>query len=59
MKPVPKLVPPGHSEDKFGKETPPDALIMDNLEISLATTVDKARGNTSETVLERLIKFKA
>ena len=28
---TPKCVHPGYSKEKFGKETPPDALIMDNL----------------------------
>ena len=32
---------------------------MDNLETSLATTVDKARGNTSGAIVERFIKPRA
>ena len=40
--------------------TPPlYALIMDNLETLLTTTVDKARGNTSGAIMERLIKPRA
>ena len=46
MKPSPKKLP-GHIREKFWKETPPDAFIMDNLETLLAPTVDKACGNTS------------
>ena len=34
-------------------------LIMDNLETSLDTTVDKARGNTSGAIVDRLIKNRA
>ena len=37
----------------------PDALIMDNLETFLATTVDKARGNTSVSIVESFIKPRA
>ena len=32
---------------------------MDNLETSLATTVDKARGNTSVSIVESFIKPRA
>ena len=32
---------------------------MDNLEASLATTVDKARGNASGSIVERFIKPRA
>ena len=56
MKPAPKFVLPWHSKDITGKEPPPDALIMDNLETLLATTVDKSRGNTSVSIVERFIK---
>ena len=31
MNPAPKFILPGHSKEKVGKETPPDALIMGNL----------------------------
>ena len=51
MKPAPQISPPGQSKEKVGKEPPPDALIMDNSETSLATTVDKARGNTSGSIV--------
>ena len=37
---------PGNSKEKVGKEIPPYVLLMDYSEISLATTVYKARGNT-------------
>ena len=59
MKPAPKLNPPGHRKEKVWKETPPYLLIMDNLEKSLATTVDKALGNTSGAIVERFIKPRA
>ena len=51
MKPAPKFVLAGHIKEKIGKETPSDALIVDNLETSLSTTVDKARGETSGAIL--------
>ena len=41
-----KVFLPGNSKKKVGKETPPDALLMDNLETYLATTVYKTRWNT-------------
>ena len=47
---------PGNSKEKVGKETPTDTLIMDNLETSLATIVDKAHGNTGGSIVERFIK---
>ena len=56
MKTAPKLVSPGHRKEKFGKENPPDALIMDNLETLLKTTVDKVCGNTNGAVVDRFIK---
>ena len=37
MKPAPKRFLPGHRKYKVVKEAPPDALIMENLETSLAT----------------------
>ena len=43
---APKFVLSGNSKEKVGKETPPDALLVYNLDISLATTMDKACGNT-------------
>ena len=33
---------PGNSKEKVGKETPPDELIMNNLDKLLYTIVDKA-----------------
>ena len=59
MKTAPKFVPTGHRKEKVGKETPLDALIMNNLKTSLATTVNKARGNTSGAIVERFIKPRA
>ena len=38
---------------------PPDPLIMDNLETLLATTFDKACGNTSGAIVEIFIKPRA
>ena len=54
----PLVVLPGHRREKVGKEPPhpPYALIMDNLETPLATTVYKARGNASGDIVERFIK---
>ena len=59
MNPEPKLVPRGNSKKEFGKLTPLDALIMDNFETPLATTVDKACGNTRGALVERFIKPRA
>ena len=60
MNPAPIFFLPGHIKDKIGKEPPsPDVLIMDNLETSLATTVDKACVNGSGAILERFIKPRA
>ena len=59
MKPTPKFVLPGHRKYKFGKDPPPNALILDNLETLLATTVDKAHDNTSVAIVERLVKPRA
>ena len=56
MKPASKYFSQGTAKRKLGRKPPPDALIMDNLETSLATTVNKARGNTSGTIVERFIK---
>ena len=56
MKPAIKLFLPWHSKEKVGKETPPYALIMDNLETSLAPPVDKACGKTSVAIVDRFIK---
>ena len=51
MMPAPKHFLPGHSKEKIRKEPPPDALIVDNLEKSLATTVNKSRGNASGAIV--------
>ena len=59
MNPAHNFVLPGNSKDKVGKETPPDAFIMDNLETLLATIVDKSHGNTSGAIVNRLIKPRA
>ena len=56
VKPAPNVFLPGNSKEKFGKETPPGVLIMDNLEILLAATLYKARGNTGGAILERFVK---
>ena len=56
MKLEPKYFIPGNSREKVGKETPPDTFIMDNLETLLATTVEKARGNSSGDIVERFNK---
>ena len=52
----PNCVIPGNSKEKVGKENPPDALIMENLETSLDTTVYKAGGNTVGSIVERFMK---
>ena len=59
MKQSPKYFLPGHSKEKVWKDPPPNALIMDNLESSLDTTVDKPHKNTSVASVERLIKPRA
>ena len=51
MNPEPNVFHPGHSKEKTEKETPTDALIMDNLETSLAITVDKACSNTNGAIV--------
>ena len=51
MKPAPKFVLPGQIKDKGGKEITPDALVMDNLETLLETTVDMDCGNTSGAIV--------
>ena len=56
---APTFFLPWNIKYKVGKEIPPDTLLMDNLETSLITTVDKARGNTGRAILERLIKSRA
>ena len=59
MKPEQNLFLTRNSKEKTGKEPLPDVLIMDNLGKLLATTVDKAHGNTSESIVERFIKPRA
>ena len=59
MKPAPNMFLPVHSKEKIGKETPPYALIMDNLETYLDNTVDKARGSSIGSIVERFIKTRA
>ena len=59
IKPAPKIFLPGNSKDKIVKEPYPYALIMNNLGTLLVTTVDKARGNESGAIVERLIKPRA
>ena len=59
MKPAPNIFLPGHSKEKFVKETPPYTLIMDNLETFLSTTVNKDRRKTSGAIVERFIKNRA
>ena len=54
-----KKILPGSSNEKVGKEMPPYALLLDNLEILLATTMDKAHGNTSGSLVESFIKPRA
>ena len=54
MKPAQNVL--GIAKRKLGRNPPPYVLIMDNLETSLDTTWDKARGNTSGDIVERLIK---
>ena len=53
------MFPQANIEEKVGMDPPPDALIMGNLETSLATAVDKARGNVSGAIVERSIKRRA
>ena len=59
VKPVPIFFLPGNSKEKFGKETPLDALIVDNLETLLVTTADKTHGNASGSIVYMLIKSRA
>ena len=56
---APNFVLPGINKEKFGKETPLDAFLVDNLETSLATTVDTYNGNTGRAIGERFFKPKA
>ena len=56
---APIIFLPGHSKEKTKKETPTDALIMNNLESLLAITLYNAPGNTSEAIVEIFIKPRA
>ena len=59
VNPTSKCILTGNRKEKFGKEPLPDALIMDNLETSLTTTVDKTQGNGSGSILKRFIEPRA
>ena len=48
---APKVFLTGNSKDKFGKKTPQDALIMDNLETKFYTTVDKTRVHVGRSIV--------
>ena len=54
-----KFVLPGINKAKFGREIPPDALLVDNLETSLATTVDTSNGNIGRAIGDRYVKPEA
>ena len=56
VNPEPALVIPGNNKREGMQWKNPDALIMGNLETSLANTVNKARGNASVAIVERFIK---
>ena len=56
---APKFVLSGNSKDKVEKLIPPDELLMDNLETSLAAMVDKSHVNTCEAIVDRFIKPRA
>ena len=49
---APKFVFPGKRKEKIGKKIPPDLLLLDNLETSLAITMNGS-------ILERFIKPRA
>ena len=55
----PNLFLPGNIKERVGKNPPSDVLIMNNLETMLSTTADKARGNTSGSIVGRFIKPRA
>ena len=59
VNPKPPLMIPGKLSCKSGQENPTDALIMDNLEISLATPVYRDSWNKSVDIVEILIKPKS
>ena len=56
VKPLLTFVLPGNNKGKVWKENPPDVLIMENLETSLDTMVDKTHSNKSGAIVERFIK---
>ena len=56
---APTLFLPGYRKEKIEKKPTPDMLIMDNLEILMATTVDKTRGKKIGAIVDRFIKPKA
>ena len=58
FKPAPNVFLPGNSKEKFGKD-PPDVFIVDDLEIFLATTVDKSSRKKSGYIVERFIEPRA
>ena len=55
---APKFVLPGNINKQGMKETPLDALIMDNLDTLLVTIVDKACGNASGYIVGIFIKLR-
>ena len=57
VKPEQTICIPGNNRAKFCQGNPLDALIVDNLEKSLATTVDKYLGNSSGSIVVSLIKI--
>ena len=59
MKPAPKTILPRHNKEKIGKNPPPNALIMHNLETSLTTTLNKDSGCSSGSIVESFIKPRA
>ena len=59
MKPAPKNISPRAQQREIWGKNSPDALIIDQLERLLATTVDKARGNTSGFIVDSFIKPRA
>ena len=59
MNPHQNLFHPGHSKKKVRRELLPYALIVDNLETSLANTMDKDHANASGTIFKMFIKPRA
>ena len=54
-----ELFLPDKIKEKVGNEIPPYSLLMDNLETSLVTTVDKFSDNTFGSIVGRFIKPRA